>query len=103
MTADELTMIERLRMCADELKEVTAAADDPRINLTITLAEYMREVKDEIERLRADAERYRWLRDNAYQCADTVGPLFRIDVRRTEKTLFNFGLAIDVARKEERK
>ena len=49
-----LDEIERLRMCADELKEVTAAADDPRINLTITLAEYTREVKDEIERLRAE-------------------------------------------------
>jgi hypothetical protein len=35
--------IERERRCCDELRAVTAAADDPRINLTITLEEWARE------------------------------------------------------------
>lgn len=44
-----------------------------------------------------DAARYRWLAEQATQQADARGPIFRIDVRRTEKTLFNFGGAIDCA------
>lgn len=44
-----------------------------------------------------DAARYRWLAEQATQQADAQGPIFRIDVRRTEQTLFNLGCAIDRA------
>lgn len=44
-----------------------------------------------------DAARYRWLAEQATQQADTLGPIFRIDVRRSEQTLFNLGSAIDRA------
>ena len=49
----------------------------------------------ELDALRKDAERYRYLSSMATQQADTIGPIFRIDVRRTPKTLFNFDAAID--------
>jgi hypothetical protein len=36
----------------------------------------------EIAALRKDAERYRWLRDNACTAqANTIGPIYRIDVQ----------------------
>ena len=55
----------------------------------------------EIERLRADAERYRWLSEQATQQADANGPIFRISVRRSEdRTLFSLSAAIDAAIKE---
>lgn len=53
----------------------------------------------ENERLREDAERYRCLSSMATQQADYLGPIFRIDVRRTTpQTLFNFDAAVDHAR-----
>ena len=55
----------------------------------------------EVQALRKDAERYRYLSSMATQQADTIGPIFRIDVRRTPKTLFNFDAAIDHARRIE--
>src|SRR5690606_20567944 len=48
-----------------------------------------------------DAERYRYLSSMATQQTDTLGPIFRIDVRRTPQTLFNFGAAVDHARRIE--
>lgn len=55
----------------------------------------------EIVRLRADAERYRWLSEQATQQADANGPIFRISVRRSEdRTLFSLSAAIDAAIKE---
>ena len=53
----------------------------------------------EIEALREDAERYRCLSSMATQQADYLGPIFRIDVRRTPQTLFNFDAAVDHARR----
>lgn len=44
-----------------------------------------------------DAERYRCLSSMATQQADALGPIFRIDVRRTPQTLFNFDAAVDHA------
>jgi hypothetical protein len=44
-----------------------------------------------------DAARYRWLRAMATQQADSLGPIFRIDVRRSAPYLFNFGAAVDAA------
>jgi len=55
----------------------------------------------ECEKLRKDAERYRYLSSMATQQADTLGPIFRIDVRRTPQTLFNFDAAVDHARRAE--
>lgn len=52
-----------------------------------------------LEEVREDAERYRCLRSMATQQADYLGPIFRIDVRRTTpQTLFNFDAAVDHAR-----
>ena len=48
---------------------------------------------------RKDALRYRYLSSMATQQADTLGPIFRIDVRRTPQTLFNFDAAVDHARR----
>lgn len=53
------------------------------------------------EDVRRDAARYRWLSAMATQQADSLGPIFRIDVRRSEPYLFNFDAAVDAARKEE--
>lgn len=51
---------------------------------------------------REDAERYRYLSSMATQQADALGPIFRIDVRRTTpQTLFNFDAAVDHARRAE--
>lgn len=48
--------------------------------------------------LRKDAERYRWLAAKATQQADSIGPIFRIDVRRkNDGTPFSLGAAIDAA------
>ena len=52
-------------------------------------------LKTENERLRKDAERYRCLSSMATQQADYLGPIFRIDVRRSEPYLFNFDAAVD--------
>ena len=55
-----------------------------------------------LEAAKAEILRYRWLRDNATQQADSLGPIFRIDVRRTSNnTLFNIDAAIDKARSEK--
>lgn len=70
------------------------------------LLDYIRALLDERdaleaenERLREDAERYRCLSSMATQQADYLGPIFRIDVRRTTpQTLFNFDAAVDHAR-----
>lgn len=51
----------------------------------------------ENELLRKDAERYRCLSAMATQQADYLGPIFRIDVRRSEPYLFNFDAAVDAA------
>ena len=51
---------------------------------------------------REDAERYRYLSSVATQQADTLGPIFRIDVRRTPQTMFNFDAAVDHARRIEK-
>lgn len=48
--------------------------------------------------LRRDAERYRRLAARATQQADSIGSIFRIDVRRKKDgTPFSVGAAIDVA------
>lgn len=45
-----------------------------------------------------DAERYRWLAAQATQQADSIGPIFRIDVRRRiDGTPFSLTAAIDAA------
>lgn len=55
-----------------------------------------RRLIDEMAALRKDAERYRWLRDNACTTqADSLGPIFRMDVRITGK--WHLGIAIDAA------
>ncbi len=48
---------------------------------------------------RKDAERYRWLSNQATQQADAIGPIFRMDVRRrsNDATLFSLSAAIDAA------
>lgn len=55
----------------------------------------------EVQALHKDAERYRKLREMATQQADSLGPIFRIDVRRSAPYLFNFDAAIDHARRVE--
>lgn len=47
---------------------------------------------------REDAERYRCLSSLATQQADHLGPIFRIDVRRSPQNLFNFDASVDHAR-----
>lgn len=76
-----MTMAEVEWLCAevDELRAEVAA------------------LQAENERLRKDAGRYRWLRAMATQQADSLGPIFRIDVRRSAPYLFNFDAAIDAA------
>lgn len=55
----------------------------------------------EIQALRKDAERYRKLSAMATQQADSLGPIFRIDVRRSAPYLFNFDAAIDAAMEKQ--
>ena len=70
-----------------------AADDIPAICATIEAALQSQD--------REDALRYRYLSSMATQQADTLGPIFRIDVRRTPKALFNFDAAVDQARRIE--
>lgn len=53
-------------------------------------------LRQECEALRKDAERYRWLRDNACTTqANTLGPIFRMDVQIVGK--WHLGDAVDAA------
>lgn len=61
------------------------------------------EMADAMLKAREDAARYRWLRAMATQQADSLGPIFRIDVRRSAPYLFNFDAAIDAAMRKEGK
>lgn len=51
----------------------------------------------QVQAWKRDAERYRKLSAMATQQADSLGPIFRIDVRRSAPHLFNFDAAIDAA------
>lgn len=55
----------------------------------------------EIQELKKDAERYRCLSSMATQQADSLGPIFRIDVRRSAPYLFNFDAAVDAAMEKQ--
>lgn len=57
----------------------------------------LHEAADAIEAAQKDAARYRCLSAMATQQADYLGPIFRIDVRRSEPYLFNFDAAVDAA------
>lgn len=57
----------------------------------------IRTLLDERDALAKDAARYRCLSAMATQQADYLGPIFRIDVRRSEPYLFNFDAAVDAA------
>ena len=87
---------------ADELQRFDGAERESlRDEAAALLRELAAEADAEIERLRADAERYRWLSEQATQQADANGPIFRISVRRSEdRTLFSLSAAIDAAIKE---
>jgi len=63
----------------------------------------LHEAADALEAARKDAARYRCLSAMATQQADYLGPIFRIDVRRSEPYLFNFDAAVDAAMRKEDK
>ena len=77
--------------CADEILSLGIQADKDRIAA----------LERELERLRKDAERYRWLRDDAFEHSDDcfmeAGRLF------AEKHGVAFDEAIDAAIAKERK
>ena len=85
-----MDLIERLRKCAAS----HGWTGDPPPN---SVAALHLEAAAALEAAREDAERYRWLRAMATQQADSLGPIFRIDVRRSAPYLFNFDAAIDAA------
>ena len=45
-----------------ELREICAAIDDPACDLTLTTVECIKNLKEDNESLKRDAERYRWLK-----------------------------------------
>lgn len=65
----------------------------------VAIQSHIRALLESNAALREDAERYRCLSSMATQQADYLGPIFRIDVRRTPQTLFNFDAAVDHARR----
>lgn len=56
---------------------------------------------EQVQAWKKDAERYRKLSAMATQQADSLGPIFRIDVRRSAPYLFNFDAAIDAAMEKQ--
>ena len=61
----------------------------------------IRALLEERDELAKDAARYRCLSAMATQQADSLGPIFRIDVRRSEPYLFNFDAAVDAVLKAQ--
>lgn len=62
------------------------------------------ELRSKLEAAEQDAAKYEFLSDCATQQSDSVGPIFRIDIRRnSEGALFNFNLAVIAAMKESEK
>jgi len=97
-------LIERLRSVKwDVISDGDRMPDDPTrecVFVDMRPAEFealLTEAADALEAERKDAERYRWLSAMATQQADYLGPIFRIDVRRSEPHLFNFDAAVDAA------
>lgn len=91
---------------ADRLESLIPQGDGYNSEYAHTLVEAVEALRKakllssaEIEALRRDAARYRWLSNQATQQADARGPIFRIDVRRNmeDRTLFNVDAAIDAA------
>lgn len=84
---------------------------EPDRETALALADAPRSLRNYVAALRSaialqsqdaeDAQRYRKLRAMATQQADSLGPIFRIDVRRSAPYLFNFDAAIDHARRVE--
>lgn len=56
----------------------------------------------EVQAWKKDAERYQKLRAMATQQANTIGPIFRIDVQRTPQTLFDFDAAVEAAMEKQK-
>jgi hypothetical protein len=60
-------------MNAEKIKELREIANrDSAVSLTVRAAD-LRALLDEVEALRADAARYRWLRDEAHPDAEKSG------------------------------
>lgn len=85
-----------LEECASEF-EGQYTDGCPRINIAAAI----RALLEERNELAKDAARYRCLSAMATQQADSLGPIFRIDVRRSEPCLFNFDAAVDAALQAE--
>lgn len=68
--------------------------------LRAEVAEWKRVAEARADKLAKDAARYRCLSAMATQQADSLGPIFRIDVRRSESCLFDFDAAVDAILRE---
>ena len=105
-----MDLIEKLRAVEwEEIDDGDRMPDDPEhkcVFVDMRPAEFqalLREAADALEAARKDAARYRCLSAMATQQADYLGPIFRIDVRRSEPYLFNFDAAVDAAMRKEDK
>lgn len=103
MLVDRMHDYARAAVLADRIKKEDYINDDRDMLRAeiVALKGTVADLQAECEKLRRDAERYRCLSSMATQQADYLGPIFRIDVRRSEPYLFNFDAAIDAAMSKE--